>query len=81
MMVRRPEMSVREALQDREALERAFIAAAQEVVRVHRSFNEPVWTTAADGEFKEVHVDQFEQSVNQREAELNRKYGRTPPAP
>lgn len=77
-MTEKPPRSVKVALQDREGLERAFIAAAREVIRVHRSFGQPVIVSGEDGQPLELHVDDFERNVDKREAELNRQYGRTP---
>lgn len=77
-MIRSSESTIKTVLQDREGLERAFIAAAREVIRVHRSFGQPVIVSGEDGQPLELHVDDFERNVNKREAELNRQYGRTP---
>lgn len=65
--------------QDREGIERACITAAREVIRVHRSFGHPVLVPDSAGRPQELTVDQFEQNINQREAELNREFGRVPP--
>jgi hypothetical protein len=63
------------ALQDREGIERACIAAARDVIKVHRMHEQPV-VTWRDGETVEISVDEFECAVNRREAELNAKLAR-----
>lgn len=78
-MIRKVERRLEEALQDSEGIERASIAAAREVIRVHRSFGHPVIVADEKGQPLELHVDEFERNVNQREAELNRQFGRVPP--
>jgi hypothetical protein len=62
--------SIPTALQDRLAVERACIATARDIIREHRFHNQPV-ITERDGKVVEMHVDEFEAAVNQREAEFN----------
>lgn len=76
-MIRSSTIDIQAALADRESVERACIAAARQVIKLHRFHDQPV-VTSSTGDSTTIPVDEFERRVNEREAALNREFGRTP---
>jgi hypothetical protein len=61
---------IRTALQDRESIERALIAAARDAARLHRAHRVPV-VVSRDGRTVEIPAEELELECDRREAKLN----------
>jgi hypothetical protein len=76
VMDTRASVEIRTALQDREAIERACIAAARDAALLHRMHGVPV-VVWKDGQMIEIAAEELERECDRREAELNAKLAKS----